>query len=607
MRSKEESPSAHPASWGEGFVIFIASFLVYLGNLFPAVAPRDAIEIATYAPRLLPLHQPGYPLYVIAVKLFSSVIPLGNDAYRTNLFSAFCCSLSLALLYLTTRFVIRHTRLDEGLSDRLAGLACALAASIVGLSPIFYSQAIQAEVFGLNVLIYALLWQRVAALYIAASRKNLWLLAGVLGLSISHHQTIVLVFPALLLPLYARRRQLTFRTSEWGGALFAFSMGFAIYFAMIPMSGGSFADPASWRTLLGDFFRVRHGTFSLAREGVFEQTSGSSFVNYLAWLKALSVQLFNGFSPPGTILLAAGLTISGAWLLSLIGSQFLAFLISGPVFLWLVRSLAVSPENFATIERFMLLPIAALVPITAIGIIRALRISGRFLSPRLGFAMIILGTLPFLGWNVREYGRRDCFIPEDFAENLWRSTAKDSTIVLSGGSGALMYQYAKMKTPGRMAVKMEAFNFEPPRGGGELEYWGQMASKLSDRRNSLASTFLFFKHGVPPNIHVSLRGLLVGLSHGPGNIFRGGRAPIESLYSFRGRNDRRYREDPFLSRLIGQYAPLALLNSRAAQETGASGEAERDCHSILTFIQNDYGHALAERCLESVRHQGRRL
>lgn len=603
MRSTGMSPADYPALRVEGLVIFFAAFLVYLANLFPAVAPRDGIEIATYAPRLLPLHQPGYPLYVIAVNLFSAVIRVGNYAYRANLFSALCCALSLALLHQTARLVVRQTRLDDRLSDRLAALACGLAALLVGLSPLYYSQAIQAEVFGFNVLIYALLWQRTAALCFVASRGNLLLLAGVLGLSASHHHTIVFVFPALLLPLYARRNQLTFRAGEWGGALLACLLGFAVYFALIPMSGGSFLELASWRNLLGDFFRVRHGTFSLAREGVFEQAAASSLVNYLEWIKALFIQVWNGLSPLGTISLIAGFTLSGAWLLPLISSQFVAFLVSGPVFLFLVRSLAVTPENLATVERFMQLPSAALVLVIAIGLIRLLRFSGHFMAPRLGVAIIMLITLPFLGRNIREYGRRDCFIPEDFAENQWRSTKKNSTIVLGGGSSPLAYQYAKMKTEERMEVKIDAFSFEPPSAGGELEYWGSMATKLSHRRTPLASTSLFFKHGVPPNLHVTLRGLLVELSPAPGNRFRGGRAPIESLYSFRGRNERRYRKDPYLTLLLGQYAPLAALNSSAAQEAGDLDAAERDCNAILTFVQNDYGHALAERCRESVRRR----
>lgn len=603
MRNSEAFPFSRLALRIEGLAVFFATFLVYLANLFPAVAPRDGIEIATYAPRLLPLHQPGYPLYVIAVKLFSAVIRAGNDAYRANLFSAFCCALSLALLHQTTRLVIRHTRLDAGFSDRLAGLACGLAALLVGLSPLYYSQAIQAEVFGFNVLIYALLWQRVAALCFESSRSNLLLLAGVLGLSASHHQTIVFVFPALLLPLYARRNQLTFRAGEWGGALLACLIGFAVYFSLIPMSGGSFVELASWRNLLGDFFRLRHGTFSLAREGVFEQAAALPAVNYLTWLKALSVQLWNGLSPLGTIFLVAGFTISGAWALPLTLSQILAFLMSGPVFLLMVRSLAVSPENLATIERFMQLPSAALVLIIAIGAIRMVRFSCRFMNPRLAISMIILATLPFVGRNIREFGRRDCFIAEDFAENLWRSAKNDATIVLGGGSSPLAYQYAKMKAKERLVVTMEAFSFDPPRTGGELEYWGSMASKLSRRRAPLASTSLFFKYGVPPNIHVSLRGLLIGLSPAPGNRFQGGRAPIESLYSFRGRGDRRFLRDPYLAGLLGQYAPLAALNSSAAQEAGALDAAERDCQAILTFVRNDYGHALAGRCMESVRRR----
>ena len=61
---------------------------LYIYCLPPGLPPyRDSGEMASAAATLGVAHQPGYPLYIISAKLFS-LIPLGNPAWRLNLFSA---------------------------------------------------------------------------------------------------------------------------------------------------------------------------------------------------------------------------------------------------------------------------------------------------------------------------------------------------------------------------------------------------------------------------------------------------------------------------------------------------------------------------------------
>ena len=73
--------------------IFAALLLFILVPLYiyclPPVLPpyRDSGEMASAAWTLGVAHQPGYPLYIISAKLVS-LLPLGNPAWRLNLFSA---------------------------------------------------------------------------------------------------------------------------------------------------------------------------------------------------------------------------------------------------------------------------------------------------------------------------------------------------------------------------------------------------------------------------------------------------------------------------------------------------------------------------------------
>jgi len=68
-------------------------------------AYRDAGEMACDVYTLGIAHQPGYPLYILAAKLASLILP-GNFAYKLNLFSAMCGLAALLALYfpLTKRF-----------------------------------------------------------------------------------------------------------------------------------------------------------------------------------------------------------------------------------------------------------------------------------------------------------------------------------------------------------------------------------------------------------------------------------------------------------------------------------------------------------------------
>src|SRR5688572_17522990 len=84
------------------FLLFIASFVLYIRTLAPSLLYGDSAEFQTIAYTLGVGHPTGYPIYVLFAKLFT-FIPFGEIANRVNLFSAFCAALTIALVYLTIR------------------------------------------------------------------------------------------------------------------------------------------------------------------------------------------------------------------------------------------------------------------------------------------------------------------------------------------------------------------------------------------------------------------------------------------------------------------------------------------------------------------------
>jgi hypothetical protein len=182
-------------------VLLGGSFLVYLNTLAPSVATifDDSLEfqLVCYQPGIA--HPSGYPLYTLLGKLFT-FLPVGDVAYRVNLMSAVFGALAVALTYATLRLLAKH---------RVPAL---LGAATFAVSPVFWSQAVIAEVYTLNAAFAAatlsllLAWAQASERQPAAENGRwqnpttlLSLLALVYGLSLTHHRTMLLLAPAALL------------------------------------------------------------------------------------------------------------------------------------------------------------------------------------------------------------------------------------------------------------------------------------------------------------------------------------------------------------------------------------------------------------------------
>ncbi len=78
-----------------------ASLALYLLTLAPTItwanAGTDGGDLITAAATLGVPHPPGYPLYITLGHLFAQ-LPIGDVAFRLNLFSAVCMALAAALM-----------------------------------------------------------------------------------------------------------------------------------------------------------------------------------------------------------------------------------------------------------------------------------------------------------------------------------------------------------------------------------------------------------------------------------------------------------------------------------------------------------------------------
>ncbi len=240
-----------PRWWGAallgGAVAIFVGFL-YVGTLAPTILPYgtpDTLDSPMLQAEVAVLgvgHPTGYPTYMMLTHLFT-YLPVGDPAYRVNLASAVYGVAAVVLFYL--------------LGLRLAGRAVAAAAGALafGLSGTFWSQAVIAEVYTLEALLVALVILVVLVWRDRRENRYLLLVAFLVGLSLTHHLTSVLLAVAVPAFVFLTDRRVFSRTTLMLKGLGLFLLGLLplLYLPVRAMMHAPLneADPSTpWRFLL---------------------------------------------------------------------------------------------------------------------------------------------------------------------------------------------------------------------------------------------------------------------------------------------------------------------------------------------------------------------
>jgi hypothetical protein len=176
--------------------VFILVLLLYTATLAPGVVGGDAGEHQFAAPLLGIPHATGYPLYILAGKLWTLLLPVGGMAWRMNFFSAVGGAFAAATTALVVARLVHNPQSTA--SPLVAGLTLAFGFTLWQWSTI-------AGVRSWNVFFFALLtleatiWreQKQRGDEPAANRTLRWL-AFTVGLSLAHHRTTIFYLPLLV-------------------------------------------------------------------------------------------------------------------------------------------------------------------------------------------------------------------------------------------------------------------------------------------------------------------------------------------------------------------------------------------------------------------------
>jgi hypothetical protein len=200
-------------------LLFLCIFTLYAGTTSPYLQAGDSAEMATAAITLGVPHQPSYPLFVIPGYLISnSQVPyfpqlFNKDIqietkyikiYRSGLVSALFQALATVFFFLSTielgRRLLRVGKSEEKKNIQRFHIILSLIATVLyAASQTVWLYATKPEVFSLNNLFVLILWYYALRWLNNESRRKVSKRYLVLfGIALTHHQTVILIAPALL-------------------------------------------------------------------------------------------------------------------------------------------------------------------------------------------------------------------------------------------------------------------------------------------------------------------------------------------------------------------------------------------------------------------------
>jgi 4-amino-4-deoxy-L-arabinose transferase-like glycosyltransferase len=192
-------------------LVFLGSLALYIRTLAPDLLLGDSGEFQTVVYTLGMTHPTGYPVFVLLGRIFT-LLPIGEMAWRANLFIAVLGAMAVTGVYLIVR-LLGSWRLAAG-----------FGAFVLAINPMFWFHAIIAELyipacaFSAAIILFVFLWRQKGA-------PQFLTVAGLLGgLSLGVHSTVALIAPGILLflCLTAQSRR------AWLAALFGGVLGLAL-------------------------------------------------------------------------------------------------------------------------------------------------------------------------------------------------------------------------------------------------------------------------------------------------------------------------------------------------------------------------------------------
>jgi tetratricopeptide (TPR) repeat protein len=230
-------------------VILILVFVLFYGGQvsdFPALEDDGLFVLASAF--LGTAHSPGYPLFVLLSQV-THLLPVESVAHRVHLFGSLTASIGLGLLYYIGR---RHLGLER--------LACLIGVVGMAFSTLFWEQALIAEAYQLNGVLFLSLLALSARLGDTPSPGKLLVLASgfLLGLSLSNHWPLTLLMAPVFLVLAMPALTTAMKLIPLGLA--------GVMLGLIPYAWMFFSGSDARFSHMGEFPGIREYVYFISRD-----------------------------------------------------------------------------------------------------------------------------------------------------------------------------------------------------------------------------------------------------------------------------------------------------------------------------------------------------
>lgn len=172
----------------------IVTFIIYIFTIARGVWGFDSAEIASGVHSLGIIHPPGYPLYILLGKIFITIVPIGNIAFKLNIMSAIFASCTVLVLY---EFIYQLTH------HRVVSWT---ASAFFAFSNYFWQMALITEVYTLHTLFLCLLLLILRSNLQKPRSWKLYLFSFLYGLSLSNHTSGILFSGGFLWLLFYKNK-----------------------------------------------------------------------------------------------------------------------------------------------------------------------------------------------------------------------------------------------------------------------------------------------------------------------------------------------------------------------------------------------------------------
>jgi hypothetical protein len=187
--------------FGAALIAFLFFILYLLTAPRVNVSYADSDFLTVVGHNLGLAHPPGYPWYMVLVYIFTHLPIAGTVAWKANILSVLLHSLTLGIVFLSSWEIVDYFKRIKKwsfLNLNTQWLISFLSTLMLGSSYLFWLYGEVAEKYALNDLLIVLVIYLGLRILNKKKLHEWWWIGLVMGFGMLHHQTIVLLTPAIL-------------------------------------------------------------------------------------------------------------------------------------------------------------------------------------------------------------------------------------------------------------------------------------------------------------------------------------------------------------------------------------------------------------------------